>query len=558
LTDSFLFKRLSEQVWTPDEPAQEKPVPAPLDWALATRLMDELPFTLAGYRPLEQIYADDSQHIVVIKPAQVGVSEFAITRTCWTLLHGARYWQTGQAGLNVAYVFPTESALSDFSKERLSGLQWTPGTPPLFTDYDDVTFKQAGQSYLYLRSARSVDGLLSFRADVLILDEFDRMDPKARALAKKRLRASLVKREIDISTPTIPGRGIHAEYLRSDQHVWEVACSCGAWCELDFFRDVRADGDVWDAWKLWTEQQLRDALFTVHCPTCAAELDRTGDGRWTARRPDVTGLRGYHIPALSFETVSLVDLAIAATSDDPTVVTEFYRSDLGLPYEPAGSRITDDMLKQLSHELDGGVLPAGPWRNTTMGVDVGSRYHYRIDSTGPDGVRYVRAMGSVASWEALDVLLAQYKVRLCVVDAFPEQHGARDWAAKHSGKVLRALYPNGMAGELFRKDEDKGEIKINRTMAMDAVYTAVATATERWPAVIHNDAEVAAHMKAPIRVSVVDKHGQERADYAHTSPDHYYHASVYAKVAFEALPKAGLAGIGVVQGSVKGGWGGVR
>jgi hypothetical protein len=187
-----------------------------------------------------------------------------------------------------------------------------------------------------------------------------------------------------------------------------------------------------------------------------------------------------------------------------------------------------------------------------MGVDVGSRYHYRVDSTGPDGARYVRAMGIVASWAALDPLLAQYKVRLCVVDAFPEQHGARDWAAKHSGKVLRALYPNGMAGELFRKDEDKGEIRINRTMAMDAVYTVVATAAERWPAMIHNDPEVVAHMKAPIRVTVIDKHGQERNEWVHVAPDHLFHASLYAKVAFEALPKASLAGIGVVQGAVKG------
>ena len=42
----------------------------------------------------------------------------------------------------------------------------------------------------------------------LILDEFDRMTPHAITLARKRLRASVVKRELDISTPTLPGRGI--------------------------------------------------------------------------------------------------------------------------------------------------------------------------------------------------------------------------------------------------------------------------------------------------------------------------------------------------------------
>lgn len=534
----------------------------PLAWAQTRRRIDGQHFSLDRFKPLAEIYDDDHAHIVVIKPAQVGVSELAITRALHALDVGAAFWKTGKAGLNVGYLFPTQDALSKFSKERISGVkQESPELARLFVgEFDDVGFKQCRDSYLYMQGAWSETSLLSFAADVLILDEFDRMDPAAIALARKRMRASLVKRELDISTPTLPNRGIHAEYLQSDQRVWEVPCACGAWSELDFFRDVRADGVPYEVWKLWSKEALRRADMTVACPACGSDMDRFAAGRWVDRAPDVVGIRGYWVPALCFPTVTLTELAVAAVDESPTARSEFYRSDLGLPYEPAGSRITTDMLKQLSHELPGGVLPPAAWRSTTMGVDVGARWHYRVSSIGPGGDVYVRAMGSVTSWEALDELMRNFRVRQCVIDAQPETHGARDWAARHSGKVLLAYYPGPVAlkGELYRKkknnkgEDEDGVIDINRTMAMDGVYSAVATAAEHWPAMIHNDPEVDAHMRAPVRVTRVDEHGQDLAEWIHTTPDHFFHTAVYDRVARAALPKSSLAGVGMVQGSAKG------
>jgi hypothetical protein len=544
------------------------PAPAlsPLAWATEHRRIDDLPFSLERFRPLRAIYEDDHRHIVVIKPAQVGVSEMAVTRACHALDVGARYWQTGKNGLNVGYLFPTQQALGDFSKERISSIKRESAyLAALFTgDFDDVTFKQVRDSYLYLRGAWSESALLSFAADVLILDEFDRMDPAAVNLARKRLRQSMVKREIDISTPTLPGRGIHAEYLQSDQRVWEVRCDdCRRWSELDFFRDVRANGAEWETWRYWDTEQVRSATFTVTCPACRGELDRLGEGRWRATHPEVTGIRGYHVPALSFPAISLVELAVLAIDPDPTVQTEFHRSDLGRPYEPAGARVTDDMLQQLSHELPAGVLPpAMAWHNTTMGVDVGARWHYRVSSTGTDGTRYVRAMGSVRSWEALDEVMATFRVRQCVIDAMPELKGAEDWAARHPGKVLRAFYPTGasaLQGKLFHLKAEEGVVQVNRTTAMDAVFTIIAHGRERWPAAIHRDPEVVAHLKAPVRVTTLDKHGQEQVSWVHTAPDHFFHASVYDLIAQQVLPEQrlsglGLAGLQALQGSAKG-WG---
>jgi hypothetical protein len=544
--------------WLPTKPASASAsTPDPADagddgqpksvreWSERHRRPEGHRFTLDRFIPLEDIYGDEHRHICVIKPAQRGISEWAINRTMYTLELGARRWHTGKNGLNVAYLFPTSAALTDFSKERLSGLRSeTPHLAALLKGdgFAGVTFKQIGDSYLYLRGAWSESSLLSFAADVIVLDEYDRMHPRAVALARRRLGASPLKHEIDISTPTLPGKFIHALYLQSDQRVYAQPCpSCGAEVVYDFHRDVRVGGEGFDEWRSWSPTDIRKRGATLHCPECKGEVDdvaRCVRGTWTAQEPEIRAIHGYKVPALAFPMAELEQFAVSAVSLDPTEATEFWRSDLGIPFDAAGARVTAAMLAQLAVDLPGGELPGGmKWRDTTMGVDVGARFHFRISSTGTDGIRYVRLMGSVATWDDLTRLMVRYQVLRGVIDALPELHACRDWAEKWHGRVLRAFYPNGTAlpGLLFRPDEVKRIVQINRTMAMDGVQGAIAAGEERWPASIARDPEVVRHLGAPVRVVVEGDDGQARASWEHTEPDHLFHACVYDRVAHAVL-----------------------
>jgi len=532
---------------------QHEAEPAPpatvLEWSERYREIDGRPFSLDRFEPLRAIYEDNHRRIVVIKPAQRGVSELAVNYASFALDRGAEIWTDGQkAGLNVGYIFPTKTDLTDFSKERISGLvEETAYLQALYEDGDEfnaATFKQVGKSYLYLRGGWNARALKSFPADVIILDEYDEMDPKAPALARRRMNASLVRRELDISTPTVPGAGIHALYLQSDQQVYEQQHACGEWVSFDFFRDVRVNDEPHDVWSRWPAEMVRSGKVALHCPACRAPLsddERCAAGRWRATHPDVQGIRGYHIPWWPFPVVDLVEYAVTSVSTDPSDLTELYRSDLGLPYEPSGSRITDMMLGQLSRDLPGGLLPVTSWSDVTMGVDPGARFHYRVSARDHLGVLHVIAMGSVGSWAELDGVVDRHHVRLCVVDAMPELHAAQEFAARHQGRVLRAFYPqaSAMNGQICRADENRGVVQINRTMAMDRVYANVAGAKERWPSAIHSDHEVMAHMKAPIRVITQDARGQDVASWVHSAPDHLFHASVYDTIAREVLPDAG-------------------
>lgn len=549
-----------------------------LEWCQRHRSIDGQPFTLDRFRPLESLYRDDHPTKCVIKPAQVGVSEFGISLTIWSLIEGCKRWAPHKRGLNVGYLFPTKVALSDFSKERFSGLKRENDfLAAIFADseFDDVGFKQVGDSYLYLRGAWSVEALLSFPADVLILDEYDRMDAAAVELARKRIRQSEIKREVCISTPTLPEVGIHARYLASDQMVWEVLCgSCDQFNELEYFRDVCANGTHYDDWKDWNKEQVAIAEWTVRCPNCKETLDRFGEGRWRALKPEVKTLRGYHIPALCFPAISLEELGMRAISKDPTVLTEFYRSDLGLPYTAAGSRVTFDMLLKLFVGLPNGRLPQSQWLTVTMGVDVGSVFHYWIEGTSDTGVRCVLDAGTVESWDRLATLINQYQVRSCVVDARPEEHAAKQFAERFKGRVKRAFYPVGMGGDLFRvsgssapprtrfqKRADKqlgaaGDdippdvVKINRTMAMDAVYARFAEATVAMPELLCRTDALTKQLCAPVRVTTKDDQGQETATWQHTTPDDFFHAAVYCWIAQQILPRR-LPGV-LGQGSTSG------
>lgn len=537
-----------------------------LAWARRHRRIDGRPFDLARFLPLEQIYRDPHPHICVIKPAQRGVSEFAINYALFALDRGAEAWDTKKNGLNVGYLFPTQQALTDFSKERVSGLV---DESPHIREHlsgdtlNAVHFKQWKQSYLYLRGAWSETALLSFAADVLILDEFDRMNERAVALARRRLNASVVRREVDISTPTIPGRGIHALYARSDRHIYEQECPrCGAWVSYDFHRDVRVDGEDWQTWREWDAPALAKGTPSLHCPQCRgaiSDAERCAPGRWVAREPGIKNLRGYHIPALPFPMTDLARLVQSAVSTDPGEQTEFWRSDLGIPYDAAGSRVTEALMAALDHNLPGGEAPAtGPWLNPTMGVDVGARFHFRVSAThAPTGRRVVREMGGARSWGELTNLMNRYQVRRCVIDALPELHGCRAWAQLFPGRVYRATYPqsNAVSARLYSLNEKEGAIQINRTMALDGVYGGVAAGDEDWPSRYCRDREIVAHMTAPVRVIAKDDDGQERTSWEHTSPDHYFHACGYDRVALRSLVELAEAGkFGVLAQGAARGW----
>lgn len=536
-----------------------------LEYAERYRRIDQRPFDLTNYEPLRQIYADESPTIAVMKPSQRGVSEWAITKALFVLDRGAKVYDLPKAGLNVGYIFPTDVALRDFSKERVSGirdehehLRRLLSTSP----YDGIGFKQIGNSYLYMRGGASESGLLSFSADMIVRDEYDKIPPASRELAEKRMNASLFKWLVDVSTPTLPGMGIHARFMASDQHIYLQECPrCHQENQYDFFRDVTVEGERYEHWEHWDEQRIRSSDVALTCPRCEAELDKQArciPGHYVAQYPEVKGLRGYHVPALAFPFVSMMDLAVKAINPDPSAKEQFMRQDLGVPYHTKGSGISEEDLIPLSLGLTNGQLPPGPYSRVTAGIDVGGRLHIRINGRKPGERKpYVLLMQSVATWAEIDNLMETYNVQMAVVDAYPEMHEASAFVSRWKGRACIGDYPTNMGalkGQLFAPDSRKavqeGFVRINRTMAADRVMTAILGQTEHWPTRFINDPEVRNHMTAMARLTMIDAKGQVVSNWTRLRPDHFFHSSIYASIAAELTPKIIRPGR-VIQGSAK-------
>lgn len=116
-----------------------------------------------------------------------------------------------------------------------------------------------------------------------------------------------------VSTPKQEGASrIAAEYARSDRRRYHVPCPrCGEYQPLEWGGPDKPFGLKWDASRIEgqegtpeTERVVRVTAVWYECAHCHAAIDEghktamLEHGRWVAERPQVQGVRGYHINSL--------------------------------------------------------------------------------------------------------------------------------------------------------------------------------------------------------------------------------------------------------------------
>lgn len=547
-------------------PSSPPPPPNLLQWSLAHRAISGRPFSLERYPCLAQIYQDESPFIVVEKPNQVGASEWLINVALHALDAGAAYFgvEDIKDSLNVGYIFPTWTQLRDFSKERirkialeteyLASLLAPIRVGPLRRE-SDLGLYFIKNSAWYLRGAHRPDEqLASFPVDILIIDEYDLITARAVTLAEKRLRASPLRLKRYVSKPTLPNVGIDKVFLESDQHQWQICCpACELWQPPDFWENVAliSDGppEYYATWSKRTKQELLKSTFAFVCRSCGYPIDRCGPGRWEAQNP-FGPMRGYRVPGMVAPFVPLEEIVKGSLTEEPDLLLEWYRADLGLPKSPEGGQLNWDDLQACKQDYQM-VRRA---RRCTMGVDVGVKLHVRIGCYREDQWQAVW-IGTVDEFRDLDALMVSYDVRSAVIDALPETRLSRDFCKRWPGRAWMAYYP-AAPKEVFTWQDAKtadiaGRVYIARTEAMDRVATGHRERLEGLPTNADTIQDFFKHMCAPVRVLITktkqDGTRYKTAVFLETGPDHYFHSSVYEKAARERLPPptrltAGLTG----------------
>lgn len=524
-----------------------------LTWAIVHRanLKDGVPFDLGCHPFLADIYAETAPELVIYKASQMGASEFGISYA----LHAC-----DERRATVMYIFPTDTHVSDFSTARIGpAIEASPYLESIITDpppepgrrkkkTDRVTLKRVRDRYLYLRGAAvKTDGnapqLKSIDADVLILDEVDEMDARAPAIAAKRLGHSLIKETRWISTPTYPGIGIHAQWLRSDQREWVVHCPhCGRAQPLTIQHIVTE----WDglerpvAWHGQAEQRAWAA-----CEHCQRELDRLADGEWVARYPG-RDVAGYHLTKLFSHTTPLLAVVQALDTVDETKRREAFNQDLGEPYTPRGGRLTETLLDACRRDYAHGPVPH---ERTVAGVDVGSLLNVVIRSARLDsnGARPQRYAGTVQDFAELGRLLRRYRVQTCVIDALPETRKCRELQADfRPGEVWLAYFVSQKTGlkteDSKQVDDTEYVVNLDRTRTLDEMLAGVLDAAQgdgglTLPAHARDIRDYYAQLVNQVRVLETQPNGNQVAVYRELGPDHYSLAEAYCHVA-AGMPRA--------------------
>ncbi len=493
--------------WTKDHRVMGQPFPGPWSFKYHPWLLD-----------MHNCQAPIS---VGQKAAQMGFTE--------TMLNISLY-EMDINGQSVLYLLPNKTPdATDFSSARFANaLELSPYLRDFFSDTSNVGHKRAGSTNLYIRGARSRSALKSNPVAVIIFDEVDEMNPQLVRLGEERTSGQKEERIWKISTPSTHDDGINSAYKRSTQEHFFFPCPhCHRQIELK-----------------WPESFDLDAANII-CYECKAVLDHDdkvnflGLGKWIPANPNAE-VRGFHVSQLYSCTMTPLRLAkkARAAQESEYEKTEFYNSNLGLPYESDGARVTEGQVTASISTTRSGELPKQD-HLIAIGIDVGSKIHYEVDAFLPNNrlgdltSRHdplVIEAGSVTEFEQLDLIIQRFKPHCFVIDINPEQRKALELCHRYRGFGFACQYVEGITGKDLKRYDEECKIAVNRTVWMDAALGRFINCQIRLPMDISK--EYQSHIVAPVRVYTRDDIGNHISRYKEgTRPDHHAHTRTYCEIA---------------------------
>lgn len=523
-------------------------LPDLLDWTLKKRpfLGPSRKFRIDNHPYLADLYRCKAKEIVVMKASQMGASEWLVSYAIHTC---------DQRQGNVFYVFPTEAHVSDFSTARLGpAIEASEYLNKIVIDgsgsgglrgSDRITLKRIRDRFLYFRGSKvQSDGnapqLKSVDADILILDEVDELDPRAPAIAKKRLGHARedLGNSLWVSTPTYPGFGIYEEWLKSDQRLWHIRCDhCGERQPLEISMCVYE----WDSLNrpyLWHGKEEGNAWLA--CKHCGKPLNRLQKGEWIQKYPE-RETAGFHLSKLFSAQMRLDSVVKNLDTVDETKRREAFNQDLGLVYVPRGGHLKTENLDACRREYGHGP---DPFKTCYMGIDVGRVLHCVIRSLANFETQETKQLyAAELEWSDLDRIIKIYRPKRIVIDALPETTKAREFQARYPKNMIwLAYYPNFPQGnkreEFAIFDPKETRVLIDRTRSLDSMYAGFYGTTSTLPFHSRNIRDYYDQMRAAIRVMKEDTTGQEVATYIESGPDHWSHSENYCSIA--ALCRVGM------------------
>lgn len=530
-------------------------------WAEKYRVMGQ-PYpglwTFDNHPWLREMHDSQTEYNVGQKCAQVGYTEMALNLVFYTM---------DVQKFDCLYVLPnTKPDASDFSVGRFNkAIELSEHIKKMFTDANNVGFKQAGSVNLYIRGSNSRSQLKSIPVSVVIFDELDEMDLENIELAEQRTSGQLVKKIWKISTPTVDGRGINKYYVDSTQEKFYFRCpSCSKHINFRFPESLVITAESADdigiekSYLICTECKYQ-FYQEFDVPLHLAQLEKKAcllKGSWV---PDkVSSARGFNLNQMYSPTIlpSTIAKRYLKSQNDILEEQEFYNSVIGVTHTVKDAKISEQQYAACI--VAGMPMVEHADGLTTMGVDIGKKIHLEIDSwtlgtyTNAEDINTfarprVLLATEVDNFEDLDKLMRFYRIKYCVCDVSPDTRKALEFANRFFGFVRLCRYNHHIqAKNITASEEGEHIVSVNRTSWLDLSLGRFKTQRIDLPYNLPRTYEP--HIRAQIRVPKRERDGNPSAFYETpgNAQDHYGHARNYAEI---ALPFA--CGFGPIQNTGK-------
>lgn len=504
------------------------------------------PFSFKDHEYQEYILNDKSKDKVIIKSAQMGISELS-SRMALAMCNLID-------GFSTIYTLPSALAAANFMKTRIDPVIHSSPylSDAVSKDLDNTLIKRFGESYLFLKGAQVDSQAISVPADMLIGDEVDNSNMDVLTLFESRLIHSPYAYTVKLSTPSVPNYGIDLAYKQSRRHVHMAKCvHCNHWFEPDYFDHVKIPqfrGEVGDIVKAtfsdpifkWTEAY-------VACPACGKPADLSEPNRnWVCENPnDAYVAAGFKVSPFSCPNI-IHPSALVKSSVDYARKQDFHNQRLGMPLEDSESTLTREELQGviISDFVGSGAV------SYVMGLDMGNFCHCTIAAVLPDDqiiVVYRERIPLFKVYERRKELAGQWRVRMTVVDHGPYTETV--YRMQQSDRsVFAGVYVRTRTLDLYRvkeadEDKDKGkadlrQVNIARDKGFDLIMMMLRAGSikvtagpedEKWIEQLQDMKRVREFVNDELVFVWAKVSGN----------DHYHHSLLYALVASRILGVAG-------------------
>jgi hypothetical protein len=509
-------------------------------------------FSFADHEYQEFILRDQSKEKVIIKSAQMGISEMSARL--------ALAMSNLIPGFSTIYTLPSASAAVNFMKTRIDPIIVGSAylSESVSRSVNNTEMKQFGDSYLYLKGAQVDTQAISVPADMLIGDEVDNSNQEVLTLFESRLIHSKYQYNVKLSTPSIPGYGIDAAYKESRRHVHLCKCShCNTWFEPDYFDHIRIPDFKGDLKKDIVKSSFANPNFRwqesfVGCPKCGLPADLSEQHRdWVCENPDDNYVAaGFKVSPFSCPNIILPS-HLVRDSVKYERIQDFYNQRLGMALEDKEATLGEEEL--LKCFITDEVSLTYPM---VMGLDMGNLCACTISAVLPDDRMIVVHKEMIPLFKVVKrraELSKMYRVRSCVVDHGPYTETVYVMQQSDS-KVFAGIYTrNRKSAEVYKvkdQEEDKEEgkedlrvVHISRDKGFDLLMGRIreskllvrATQGVVKEQLSDEDATWVRHLQDMKRVREFDKDELIFVWRKTSGEDHYHHSLLYALIASKLL-----------------------